>query len=151
MVTMIGTELSLATLVEDFLEQQVEAADVCHRAKAWLADPLARDIVVALAGIHDRDVARLRKLAHACGAQPPEHGTNRGAQILGRLQLAHRLDGDGAVLAAVVRVEDEVIEAYERALKNTVLPENMAPLFASAVEELRRRRERLNGALRLAA
>jgi uncharacterized protein (TIGR02284 family) len=151
MVTMIGTELSLATAVEDFLHQQVEAADVCHRAAAWLTDPLARDVVTAFAGIHDRDLEHLRALAESCGAHPPERGTDREAQTLGQLELAHARDGDGAVLAAVARVEDAVIDAYERVLANTVLPESLEPLFANALEELRRRRERLNAALRLAA
>lgn len=151
MMTMIGTELSLATLVEDFLHQQVEAADVCHRAAGWLADPLARDVVVAFAGIHDRDLAQLRKLAGGCGAHPPERGTDHEAQTLGQLQLAHARDGDAAVLSAVARVEDEVIEAYERVLTNTALPESLAPLFANALDELRRRRERLTAALRIAA
>jgi hypothetical protein len=151
MVTMIGTELSLATLVEDFLHQQVEASDVCRRAASWLADPLARDVVVAFAGIHDRDLSQLRKLAGACGAHPPERGTDHEAQTLGQLELAHARDGDAAVLAAVARVEDAVIEAYERVLANTALPESLAPLFANALDELRRRRERLTAALRLAA
>jgi uncharacterized protein (TIGR02284 family) len=151
MVTMIGTELSLATLIEDFLQQQVDASDVCHRAARWLADPLARDVVVAFAGIHDRDLEQLRRAAGNCGAHPPEGGGEHAAQRLGQLHLAHQSDGDAAVLMAVARVEDEVIEAYERALANTALPLSLEPLFANALEELRRRRERLNAALRLAA
>ncbi len=151
MVTMIGTELSLSTLVEDFLQQQVEACDVCRRAAGWLEDPLARDVVVAFAGIHDRDLIQLRKLAGECGAHPPDRGTGRAAQTLGQLQLAHGSDGDAALLAAVARLEDDVIEAYERVLTNTALPATLVPLFSDALDELRRRRERLGAALRLAA
>ena len=151
MVTMIGTELSLSTLVEDFLHQQVEACDICRRAAGWLDDPLARDVVVAFAGIHDRDLIQLRKLAGDCGAHLPERGTAREAQTLGQLRLAHNSDGDAALLAAVARVEDDVIQGYERVLNNTALPDNLVPLFEDALDELRRRRERLTAALRLAA
>lgn len=151
MVTTIGTELAFPTLVEDFLHQQVEASDVCRRAAGWVQDPLARDIVTALAGIHHRDLAELRRLADACGAPPPERGTDHEAQTMGQLELARERHGDGALLAAVAQVEDEVIRAYERVLTNTALPAELLPLFENALAELRRRRERLDAARRLAS
>jgi len=150
MVTMIGTELSMATLVEDFLRAQVEAAGACEQAARWLQDPAAHDVVTALAGIHQRDVVRLRELAVSCGAHPPERGTDHAARTFGLLELAHDRDGDGAVLDAIAKVEDEVLAAYQRALRSTVLPETLEPVFADALDELTRRRERLDAAKRLA-
>lgn len=151
MVTMIGTELSMATLVEDFLRAQVEAASACRQASRWLNDRAARDVVAALAGIHERDIERLRELAANCGAHPPERGTDHEARTFGMLVLAHDRDGDGAILDAIARVEDEVLTAYQRALRSTVLPETLEPVFADALDELRRRRERLDAAKRVAA
>jgi uncharacterized protein (TIGR02284 family) len=151
MVAMIGTELAMSTLVEDFLHEQVEAACACRQAASWLADPGARDVVAALAGIHERDLARLRGMGRSYGAHPPERGTDHEAQTFGHLKLAHDHDGDGAILEAIARVEDEVVQAYERALKSTILPDALEPAFVQALAELRRRRERLDAAMRLVA
>jgi hypothetical protein len=151
MVTMVGTEISLATLVEDFLHEQVEAASACRRAATFLVDPTARDVVGALAGIHERELDLLRSLGLGCGAHPPERGTGHEAQTFGQLKLAREYDGDRAILDEVAQVEDEVIVAYERALTSTVLPEHIRPAFKQALDELRRRRRRLAAAQRLAA
>jgi hypothetical protein len=151
MVMMLGTEPTLPRLVEDFLRQQVEACDVCRRAAGWLDEPLARDVVVALAGIHDRDVVQLRKLAGECGAHLPEHGGDHAARTLGHLELAHAREGNAALLAVVAAVEDDVIAGYERVLANTTLPDDLRPLFEDALDELRRRGERLSAARRIAA
>jgi len=150
-VMMLGTEPTLSTLVEDFLRQEVEACDVCRRAAGWLDDPLARDVVVAFAGIHDRDAVELRKLAGVCGAHPPDGGGDHAARTLGHLELAHAREGDGALLEVVAELENEVATGYERVLANTTLPENLRPLFEEVLDELRRRGERLNAARRIAA
>jgi hypothetical protein len=151
MVMMLGTEPTLPSLVEDFLRQEVEAYDVCRRAAGWVGDPLARDVVVAFAGIHDRDADRLRKLADVCGAHPPDGGGDHAAQTLGQLELAHARAGDGPLLEVVAQVESDVAAGYERVLANTTLPEDLRPLFEDALEELRRRGERLSASRRLAA
>ncbi|NBB69623.1 MAG: hypothetical protein GVY33_04755 [Alphaproteobacteria bacterium] len=149
---MLGTEPTLPRLVEDFLRQEVEACDVCRRAAGWLDDPLARDVVVAFAGIHDRDVVQLRQLAGVCGAHPPDGGGgDHTARTLGHLELAHAREGDGALLEVVAQLETEVLAGYERVLANTTLPEDLRPLFEEVRDELRRRGERLSAARRIAA
>jgi uncharacterized protein (TIGR02284 family) len=150
MVT-IATDVSSAILVRELLHQQAEAARFCRRAAARVADPMARDVVLACAGIHARDRDMLREMVDTEGRSAPEHGSDGETRRLGELASARPRGGDADVLAAVERLEDDVIDAYQRALAASVLPTSLEPVLAGTLDELRHRRERLHAALRLAA
>ncbi len=151
MVTRTGTETHFATLVQDFVSEQVEASTLCRRAERALETPPARAIVAEMAADHERDLTYLRGLAEAFGVEVPEHGTPHEARTLGRLRLAHRRDDDREVLAVVHDAEDRLGAAYERALTNTALPETYRPLFEATSRALRRHRQRLDAVEGVAA
>lgn len=150
MVT-IETDVSSTILVRELLRQQSEAARLCRRAAAQVADPLARDVVLAFAGIHARDRDTLHEMVDTNGRGSPGHDSDGEARELRELAVARRRGGDAGVLAALERLEDDMIGAYEHALAASDLPSSLEPVLAGTLKELRHRRERLHAALRLAA
>jgi hypothetical protein len=150
MVSWTGTEAHVATLVQDFLREQMEATTLCRDAERALEATTAHDLVSDLADVHERELGELRELAATFGVELPERGTHREASSLGRLRRARRRDGDDEVLAVVHDVEDRLGAAYDRALTNTTLPDAYRPLFEAASRTLRRHRERLDAVERAA-
>jgi len=150
MVSRTGTETHVATLVQDFLREQMEATTLCRGAERALEGTTARDVVSELLDIHERELGELRGLATEFGVELPERGTHHEARTLGRLQLACRRDGDDEVLAVVHDVEDRVGAAYDRALINTALPDTYRPLFEAASRALRQPRDRLHAVEQIA-
>jgi len=150
MVSRTGTETHVATLVQDFLREQMEATTLCRDAERALEGTTARDVVSELLDIHERELGELRGLATEFGVELPERGTHHEARTLGRLQLACRRDGDDEVLAVVHDVEDRVGAAYDRALTNTALPDTYRPLFEAASRALRQPRDRLHAVEQIA-
>ncbi|MFP4270625.1 MAG: hypothetical protein ACLFTL_08690 [Alphaproteobacteria bacterium] len=137
-----------------------DAATVCRLAARALDSADAAGIVSALAGIHERDLAHLRRLrakvAHAApeaaGATPVDDGMagERARAARGRVQLAHSRDGDRAVLAIVRETQERVSRVYERMRDDLALPGEFRTLAGAALEELHRRHRRLEAAMRLA-
>jgi len=150
MVSRTGTETHVATLLQDFVREQMEATTLCRDAERALEGTTARDVVSELLNIHERELGELRGLATEFGVELPERGTHHEARTLGRLQLACRRDGDDEVLAVVHDVEDRVGAAYDRALTNTALPDTYRPLFEAASRALRQPRDRLHAVEQIA-
>ena len=151
MVALIGTATSLPTLLEGFMRLNLEAIAACRTAVPFLAGPDERALVIGLRDDHERHLAELKGLARIYGANVPDNGTMHEARTIGRIRLAHRRGGDGAVLAAVETAASEAIYAYERGLRNAALPDSLRPAFERALGDLRRHRLRLGDAARLAA
>jgi len=150
MVAMIGTEIGVGTLVQDFLKVEVEGFSACRCALPYLADPDERERVLHLGRVHERHARLLRNLALSYGVMEAVEGTSFEASTLGGIRLAHSDGGDRAVLAALGDSEAAAIRAYERALRSTTLPERMRPLFENALDDLRRERAHVEEAARLA-
>lgn len=145
---MIGTEVSMSALVEDFLQTQVEAAAACRAASGWIAAPTARAVVARLAELHAHDLGQLRELARTYGAHPPLDAGEHEAQRFGRLARARDRHDDAAILDTVGGLEDEVIAAYERVLAGTTLTDTLTPTFEQALGALCGERARLAAARR---
>lgn len=150
MVTWTGTEAHIATLVQDFLREQMEATTLCRDAERALDATTAHELVADLVKVHEDELSELRALAAQVGVELPERGTLHEARSLGRLRRAGRRGGDDGILAVVHDVEDRLGAAYDRALTNTVLPDTFRPLFEAASQTLRRHRERLDAVERVA-
>lgn len=144
MATRTGTETHFATLLQDFVSEQVEASTLCRQAARALETTPARDVLADLAGLHERDLHRLRELAAEFGVEVPEHGTLHEARTLGRLRLACRREDERGVIAVVHDSEDRLGAAYERALRNTTLPDTYRPFFEATSRALRRELRRLD-------
>jgi len=126
------------------------AAAVCRTAAEALETADAADVVSALAGIHERDLAHLRRLGAGAGLAPAEADRDEVSAARGRLQLAQWREHDRAVLAIVRETEERVTRAYERMRDDPALPGEFRTLAGAALEELRRRHRRLDAAIRLA-
>ncbi len=150
MVALIGTEIGMETLVEDFLKVEIEGYAACRVALPYLADPDERERVLHLGRVHQRHAGLLRGLAESYGVTTTVDGTAFEASTLGRIRLANSDGGDGAVLEALGESEAAAIRAYERALRSTTLAERTRPLFENALDDLRSERASLEEAARLA-
>jgi hypothetical protein len=130
------------------LDEVARAAGVCRGAAAALGSPQALDVVNALAGIHERDLAELRRLGAGLGLDEAQPEVDD--DVLDPLRVPDPGAGDGAILELVRAAEERVAQAYEHVRDDPALPEECRALAAAGLEELARRRERLEGAMRLA-
>ena len=151
MSTLIGTELSLASLLEDFQRVEVEALEACHAARAHLHGTLPQMCVAGLERLHEHQLERLWAMARSGGAGRPGEGTDHEARTVGHIHHADATGGDDAVLAAVDEAETDAVAAYERALESTTLPASLKPAFEVALKDLRRARNRLEATARTIA
>jgi hypothetical protein len=132
MTAFIGTEISLPTLVRDFLELEVEGLSAAHLALPFLSGPDERARVERLHHLHEHHLEVLRCLARDCGVSTLGRGTPHEARTHGLIRLAHEEAGDGPILEALADSEARAVEAYDRALTSTALPDEVRPAFAQA-------------------
>jgi hypothetical protein len=151
MAGLIGTATGAATLLEGFLHIELEIIAACRTAIPALAGPDERAMVVALRDDHEERLGQLKRLAASLKAHCPEGGTAHEARTLGRIKLARRRGGDGAVLHALDMALGDAATAYRRGLRNAALPDAMHLILAASLESLERRRTELREAARLAA
>ena len=124
------------------------AATLCREAARLLETRPAAEVVNALAGIHERDLAHLQRLTARLGLDAPTAAPTHDA--LDELGRAQRRAGDAGVLAVVREFEAAATRAYERLRDEPALPGEFRTLARSALDELHRRRRRLEGAARVA-
>lgn len=127
-----------------------QAATLCREAARMVETVPAAEVVNALAGIHERDLAHLHRLMARLGLDAPAATDPEVAEALDELRLARRAAGDAGVLALVRGVEERATRVYERLRDDPALPGEFRTLARSALDELRRRRRRLEGAARVA-
>ena len=150
MMATMGTETGTCGLLQDFIRVQIDAVAACRAAVPQLAGPDERAMVVDLRGEHEDQLRYLRRIARDDGVETPENGTAYEASIVGGIRKAAAVDGDGALLEALSRLEAAVVADYQRVLRNSALAEARRPVFERALSELRRHRHTLVQAARLA-
>ncbi|NBB71720.1 MAG: DUF2383 domain-containing protein [Alphaproteobacteria bacterium] len=150
MMATMGTETGTCGLLQDFIRVQIDAVAACRTAVPHLAGADERAIVVDLCGEHEDQLRHLRRIACDDGVEPPESGTAYEARTVGGIRKAAAVEGDGAVLEALSRLEVAVVADYQRVLRNTALSPLTRPVFERALSELRRHRRVLGRAARLA-
>lgn len=127
------------------------AATVCRRGAEHLDAVPAADVVNALAGIHERDLAHLQRLAMRLGFRLGDAGVAIEETSTARVRRARAEGGDGAVLALIDEIEETATTALTQLGDAPELPDEFRTLAASSLDELRRRHERLRAASRVAA
>jgi hypothetical protein len=151
MVAANDGETGLPIRVERAVRELGWAATVCRGAAHALKAAPARDIVAALAGIHERDLGHLRRLAEQIGGDVEAPAREAESEALGRIRLARDRDGDAAVLEIVHEAEGRATRIYDRLESDPRLPADFRTLVGSARQELQRRHRRLDAAMRVAA
>jgi hypothetical protein len=151
MTALIGTATCAPTLLEDFMQVELEVIGACRTAIPALAGPDERALVVALRDEHEGYLRQLKRLTLRFRAETPEDGTINEARTIGRIKLAKRRGGDGAILEALDLALDSTVAAYGRGLRNAALPETMRPILTQALDSLEKHRRTMRKAARLAA
>ncbi|NBB71058.1 MAG: hypothetical protein GVY33_12185 [Alphaproteobacteria bacterium] len=151
MVATKDVDIELPIHVEGAVRELGWAATVCRGGAHALKAAPARDIVAALAGIHERDLGHLRRLAEQLGVAAEAPARDAEAEALGRIRLARERDGDAGVLDIVREAERRATRIYDQLKSDDRLPAEFRTLVTSAREELQRRHRRLDAAMRVAA
>lgn len=148
MVATLTVQPDHAERLDRSARELARAATLCREAARLLETRPAAEVVNALAGIHERDLAHLRRLARRLGLDAPT--ATRAHDALDELDRARRRAGDAGVLAVVREVEVTGTRAYERLRDDPALPGEVRTSARSALDELHRRWRRLEDAARVA-
>jgi hypothetical protein len=151
MVAANDHETGLSVDVGDAVSELEWAATICRGAAHALNAAPARDVVAALAGIHERDLGHLRRLAAQLELATVAPAADAEARALGDIRRARERDGDARVLDIVRETESRALAVYDRLESDGRLPAEFRTILASARDELRRRHRRLDAAMRVAA
>jgi hypothetical protein len=150
---MVATEdvrVEGAGTIAGWMEELAYAATVCRSAAHALGSVEAVEVVAALAGIHERDLAQLRRFAPEFGVDGPPAGTEEESEALGRMRLAQWREGDAGVLAIVRDAERRVARSYAQVRDDLAAPGEIRRLAEAGLEEVARRHQRLDAAARVA-
>jgi len=129
MVTTVGTESDLKSLVTDFIQLEhdaIAAYEVCidrlesahrkERIREFLAD-------------HERHLAELKEIARQIGADAPDEGSAKSMLTTGKVKLADMTGGDSAILRAMSTNETDTVTAYDRGMKHADLDVGQRAVF----------------------
>jgi rubrerythrin len=139
MVTMVGTESTLPSLVENLLLLEHDAIAAYEQTIQRLENPSYKQKIAEFRADHDRHVQELTQLATAVGAKPYREGDAKQMLTTGKVALASIM-GDSAILTAMRSNEEDTVTAYERASRHTeATPEARAIFERAHADELRHR------------
>src|SRR5699024_4279772 len=86
----------------------------------------------------ERHVRELTEMAAKHGAEIPAEGDMKQMLTTGKVTIAGMTGGDSSLLKAMSSHEHDTISAYESGARNSVIPADDRPLFASADADARR-------------
>jgi ferritin-like metal-binding protein YciE len=139
MVTTVGTESTLADLVENLLLLEHDAIAAYDQTIARLENPEYKQQIASFKSDHDRHVQELNQLASAIGANRPQEGDAKQMLTTGKIVLASMV-GDRTILAAMRSNEEDTVTAYDRASRHAEATPDARTIFEKAhADELRHR------------
>ena len=115
MVTTVGTETTLESLLEDLVQLDYDAADAYEAAINRLQEARFRDRLREFKGDHLRHIAELGDILVEMGRTPPKEGDMKSLLTGGKVVIGG-LMGDKAILQAMRTNEADTNAAYERAV-----------------------------------
>jgi uncharacterized protein (TIGR02284 family) len=115
MVTTVGTETTLESLLEDLVQLDYDAADAYEAAINRLQEARFRDRLREFRGDHLRHIDELGELLRKMGRTPPQQGDMKSYLAQGKVVMGG-LMGDKAILQAMRTNEADTNTAYERAV-----------------------------------
>lgn len=115
MVTTVGTETTIESLLEDLVQLDYDAVDAYEAAINRLQEARFRDRLREFKGDHLRHIAELGDILVEMGRTPPKEGDMKSLLTRGKVVIGG-LMGDKAILQAMRTNEADTNTAYERAV-----------------------------------
>jgi uncharacterized protein (TIGR02284 family) len=134
MVTMVGTESRIDTLLEDLIVLDFDAADAYEAAIERISNPEWRRTLESFREDHLRHTRELGEILSGMGKRPPTQGDMKSLLTQGKVVIGGLL-GESAVLEAMRSNEADTNTAYERAVAFTSLPEKTREVIRRARED----------------
>jgi uncharacterized protein (TIGR02284 family) len=140
MVTTVGTESTLESLLEDLVQLDYDAADAYEAAINRLQESRFRTRLHEFRGDHLRHVDEISEILRRMGRTPPQQGDMKSYLTQGKVVLGG-LMGDKAILQAMRTNEADTNTAYERAVAFNGLDAVTGQVLQRGLEDERRHRE----------
>jgi len=116
MVTTVGTETDIVSLLTDLVQLDFDAADAYQAAIDRLDNPDWRATLTRFREDHIRHTVELGEALRILGAVPPSGGDIKSMLTQGKVVMAG-LVGDEAILRAMRTNEADTNTSYERAVQ----------------------------------
>jgi|tagenome__1003787_1003787.scaffolds.fasta_scaffold20170422_1 rubrerythrin len=137
MVTTVGTESDLVTLLTDLVQLDFDAVDAYQAAIDRLDNPEWRATLASFRDDHLRHTAELGEALRGMGIVPPSGGDIKSMLTQGKVVMAG-LVGDEAVLRAMRTNEADTNTAYERAVQFPDLHSGIRDMLEAGLADERR-------------
>ena len=129
MVTTVGTEGDVRSLVTDFIQLEHDAIAAYQACIDRLESTHRKERVREFLGDHERHLSELRDIARRVGADVPSEESSKSMLTTGKVKLADMMGGDGAVLRAMSTNETDTVTAYERGMRHDGLDVESRAVF----------------------
>jgi rubrerythrin len=139
MVTMVGNESSIDTLVTDLIYLERDAIAAYESCIERLDDKALSDQIAAFRQDHLQHLDVLNEMARELGAKAPTEGDMKQMLTTGKIAMAD-LFGDAAILKAMKTNEDDTVTAYERAARHEAAIPKSRAFFEKALHDEQRHR-----------
>lgn len=139
MATMVGTQKSLAQLLNSLIELDFDAIAAYRSAIDKVSGSEDKAKLRGFMADHERHIVDLTPLVRQLGEKPAEAADAKAALTKGKVMLAS-IFGDRAVLEAMKLNEDDTNAAYERANARTDLSFEVREVVAKNLADERRHR-----------
>jgi rubrerythrin len=129
MVTTVGTEGDIRSLVTDFIQLEHDAIAAYRVCIDRLEAPHRKERLREFLADHERHLSELRDIARQVGADVPDEESAKSMLTTGKVKLADMLGGDGAILRAMSTNETDTVTAYARGMKHEDLDVESRAVF----------------------
>ena len=137
MVTTVGTETDIVSLLTDLVQLDFDAADAYQAAIDRLDNPEWRATLTRFREDHLRHTVELGDALRRLGVIPPSGGDIKSVLTQGKVVMAG-LVGDEAILRAMRSNEADTNTAYERAVQFPDLDAGIRESLEAALADERR-------------
>lgn len=129
MVTTVGTEGDLRSLVTDFIQLERDAIAAYRECIDRLGAAHRKERVREFLADHERHLDELRDIARQVGAEVPDEGSAKSMLTTGKVKLADMVGGDSAILRAMSSNETDTVTAYGRGMRHADLDVGQRAVF----------------------
>lgn len=140
MVTTVGTEKNVHTMVQHLIELDYDAVAAYQAAIDRLENPTFRKRLAEFMADHVRHTQELGRILVEAGRTAPTQGDLKSVLTKGKVLIAG-LVGDKAILMAMRTNEEDTNTAYERAFDHPEVAGELRDCLRRGLDDERRHRE----------